>query len=116
MTFRFGLGWQLALVVALFVGSLAAMLLSSWTAFGLPWQEEKVREQVRDASRRMAGQAARFADLAAADHPEPLFELDRLLRPLTERVLADAPGLEGGFYFRARDNGDHFLGYAFPTR
>jgi hypothetical protein len=31
MRLRFGLGWQLALVLALFAGSLAAMLLSGCT-------------------------------------------------------------------------------------
>jgi signal transduction histidine kinase len=117
MTFRFGLGWQMALVVALFVGSLVAMLLSSWTAFGLPWREEEIRGQVRQASRRMAEEAARVVDLAEPDHPHQLPELNHQLRPVAEHILAEFPGLEGGFcFFRAGDNAPHFLAYAFPTR
>jgi two-component system sensor histidine kinase HydH len=117
MRFRFGLGWQLAFVVALFVGSLVAMLLSSWTAFGLPWREEEVRGQVRQASRRMAEEAARQIDLAVVDHPHRMPELNHRLRSVTESVLAETPGLEGGFcFFRTGDNNPHYLGYAFPTR
>jgi signal transduction histidine kinase len=116
MKFRFALGWQFALVLVLFVGSLGAMLFSSWTAFALPWQEERAREHVRDASRRMAEQAAEFADQLSEPHrPIPPHELNRRLHAIAERVLATAPGLEGGFYLQGDDPRGRFLGYAFPT-
>src|ERR1700722_13631230 len=116
MKFRFGLGWQLALVLGLFVCSLVAMLFSSWTAFRLPWQEEQAREHVRDASRQRAAAAASLGDSAPLDRPHPPHELDRQLRTIAERVLANSPGLEGGFYLSDVDGLGHFLAYAFPTR
>jgi two-component system sensor histidine kinase HydH len=117
MRFRFGLGWQLALVLALFIGSLVAMLFSSWTAFGLPWHEEQERENVRNASQRMAKAAAELMkDLPPPDWPGPPREFNRQLRSLAEAVLADFPGLEGGFYLQDEAGRGQFLAYAFPTR
>jgi signal transduction histidine kinase len=116
MRFRFALGWQFALVLVLFVGSLGAVLFSSWTAFALPWQEERARGQVRDASRRLAEQAAEFAEeISEPRRPLPPYQLDRRLRAIAERVLATTRGLEGGFYLQTDDTRGRFLGYAFPT-
>jgi two-component system, NtrC family, sensor histidine kinase HydH len=116
MKLRFGLGWQFALVVVLFVGSLGAMLFSSWTAFGLPGQEEEARDHVRDAGRRLAEEAVGAIDLTRENRPRPPREWDRQLRAVTERVLGTAPGIEGGFYLRDDQGRGLFLGYAFPTR
>jgi two-component system, NtrC family, sensor histidine kinase HydH len=115
MRFRFGLGWQLALVLALFVTSLAAMLFSSWTALDLPRREEQARDHVRDASRQLAGAAAEVADQPLPDDPPTVHELDRQLRSITDRILRDTPGLEGGFYLQHQDGRGHFLGSAFPS-
>ncbi len=122
MPFRFGLGWHVALVVALFVGSLAAMLFSSWTAFGVPWHEERARDEVRQASRRLAEAAAENAgvfppvDDRPPREPERRFrEVDRRFHEIAQRALQDSPGVEGGFYLSTGDGGV-FLGYAYPGR
>jgi signal transduction histidine kinase len=116
MKVRFGLGWQLALVVALFAGSLLAILFSSWTAFDLPWHEEKSRQDVRDASRRMAEAANALIDnLPSRDRPGRPGEVNRRLRDIAESALANYPGLEGGFYLQDEGGRGRFLGYAFPS-
>ncbi len=111
----FALRWQVALVLLLFVGSLAILLVSQLTFFWLPQREAGAREQVRAASRRMAAEAEevlrRFPLVEGHKVPK---ELHPELYAITRRVLADAPDVEGGFYL---GNGfDQFTGYAFPTR
>ncbi len=106
---------QVALVVVLFLGSLAVLLFNTFSALALlgSGREAEVRARLREASRRMAE--------AAAPVSEPLVEgarggtagVDRQLRTIASQTLAQLPGIEGGFYLAGDDR---FAAYAFPTR
>lgn len=116
--------WQTALVIVLFVSSLAVLLFNAFSALVLPRREAEMREQLRQASSRLAREAAPVLD-AWFEPPPPKKgrkkgpkkaslekENDELAR-VSRRVLADFPGVEGGFYLNARL--DRFSGYAYPT-
>src|SRR5207253_2709473 len=95
---------------ALFLASLGALLIAGALPL-LPGQEQRARERLREASRRMADEAAAAGTLPpAAGAPPP--EVSRRLREVAENTLADYPGVEGGFYLGASDT---FTAYAFPT-
>src|SRR5262245_3445521 len=113
MGIRFGLGWQIALVAALFLGSLVVLLSSNLAALWLPQHETKVRQQLSDASRRMAESAAPLLDELMATGKKPKPDWHRHLAEITQDALADLVGVEGGFYL-AGDR-DEFTGYAFPN-
>jgi signal transduction histidine kinase len=110
-----GFRWQAALVLLLFLGSLITLLGTGWTFFRLPHREARAREQVSDASRRMAEGAEKvlWRLPPAAGHEVPR-EWHAPLSGVTRGVLADSPGAEGGFYLGA--GFDQFTAYAFPTR
>ena len=59
MRLAFRARWQAALVILLFLGSLAALAVSSAMAFFLPSEELRVREQVGAAAARLARDGAR---------------------------------------------------------
>jgi hypothetical protein len=111
----FALRWQVALVLLLFAGSLATLLVTQFAFFRLPQREASAREQVRDASRRMAEEAAEaLRQFPLVEGRKVPGKLHSELSSITRRLLSDAPGVEGGFYL---GNGfDQFTGYAFPTR
>jgi two-component system sensor histidine kinase HydH len=111
----FALRWQVALVLLLFAGSLATLLVTQFAFFRLPQREASAREQVRDASRRMAEEAAEaLRQFPLVEGRKVPGKLHSELSVITRRLLSDAPGVEGGFYL---GNGfDQFTGYAFPTR
>jgi hypothetical protein len=112
MSLLSGTRLQAALAVILFLASLAALLLNGVWPLLLPGREARVRATLREASRRLAQDAAPVAaDLAGGDGL-PFDDLSRRLRQVTERTLADFPGVESGFYL---DDGDRFVGYAFPN-
>ena len=71
--------------------------------------EADIRERLRQASRRMAQEAAALPDLPEAQASSLPEDLNQQLREITQRVLRDAPGLEGGFYFAVTDR---FGGFA----
>jgi two-component system sensor histidine kinase HydH len=108
MRLRFGIRVQTLLVVVLFLGSVVALLVNGVALLALPRREEQARTELLDVSRRLAEAAAPLKIQAST----PFAELDRRLAALTEKVLADAPNVEGGFYLGA-DN--RFAGYAYPT-
>jgi signal transduction histidine kinase len=114
MRLRFGVGGQLALVLVLFLGSLAILLWNSFTAFWLPQREQEAREHVGEASRRMAEAAGPLIEHFSPDGRRPPHGLDDSLAEVTERVLSDFPSAEGGFYLAG--GLDQFTAYAFPTR
>lgn len=104
---------QIALVIALFLGSLATVLVSALQTLLLPQREFQVRERLHEASRQMA-------DAAETEVPSLLIEdgqfndLNDRLRAISNRVLAEFPEVEGGFYLDEKF--DRFAGYGFPTR
>ncbi len=99
--------WQAALVVALFVSSLAILLYNLYAGLQLPQQEQRVRTRLQEAGQRLAEAALpKLATASTAHSPE----LSESLRRLTSQVLAEYDGVEGGF-----SDGSWFGGYAFPT-
>jgi two-component system sensor histidine kinase HydH len=110
-----GLRWQVALVLLLFLGSLATLLVTQFTFFWLPQREASAREQVRNASRRMAEETERvLRQFPLVEGRKVPGKLHSELPAVTRRVLADVPGAEGGFYLG--NDWNQFTGYAFPTR
>jgi signal transduction histidine kinase len=101
------------LVLVLFLGSLATVLYSTFQTFLLPQREYEVRARLREASQRMA-RAAEGA-IGASQHAgnDGAEALNARLRTISRGVLADYPGVEGGFYLDATL--DRFAGYAFPS-
>ncbi len=102
---------QVALVVVLFLGSLAALLFNTFSALGLTGREEEVRARLRAAAGRMAEASLPVCD-ALVEGRVAAAEAERRLRAATATALADAPGVEGGFYL---GDEDRFAAYAFPT-
>jgi len=105
--------WHIVLVVLLFAGSLAVLLYSVFHTLALPRREAEAREKLRQASQQMATAAAPTVATLPAQPNERWNDINRELAEITRRVLADLPGVEGGFYL---DTGlDRFAGYAYPT-
>jgi two-component system sensor histidine kinase HydH len=101
---------QTALVIALFLGSSATGLFSIVQTWFLPQRE--FEDRLREASQRMANAAVPEHGRLQAEGRQ--FEvLNERLRAISNRVLADFPGVEGGFYLD--DEFDRFVGYGFPT-
>src|SRR5437899_1116284 len=94
--------WQAALVVLLFLGSLALLLSSVLASLDLPQQELRVRKSLQEAGQRLSARAAEL------EQPAP----ESRLRELAEAVLADFPGVEGGFFLASRNA---FVAYAYPS-
>jgi signal transduction histidine kinase len=103
---------QTALVVLLFLGSLATVLVSAFQTLRLPQEEARVRGRLQEAGRRMAEAAAKLEPVPA-DGASHWSEFNARLRGVSARVLEDYPGVEGGFYLGGET--DRFGGYAFPT-
>lgn len=104
---------QVALVCALFLGSLATVLLSTFQSLHLPQRENEVGERLRQASRQMAEAAERESDLSQAGNGRQFDALNKQLRAISSKVLSQFPGAEGGFYLSG--DFDRFAGYGFPT-
>ena len=103
---------QVALVILLFLGSLSALLFNTVAALGLSGRETQVRAQLREAGHRMVEGAASVPDSLAEVGDGDKKDVDRELRGIASRALADLPGVEGGFYLA---DGDRFAAHSFPT-
>jgi two-component system sensor histidine kinase HydH len=108
-----GMQVQAVLVLVLFLGSLAVLLLNAFTTVLFPEQELLARTTAREASHRMAESSNRMSISLSNDKADHLENLDAALREITTRVLADFPGVEGGFYLAGGI--DRFSGYATGT-
>jgi len=104
---------QTALVIALFLASLATVLFSTFQTLLLPQHEFEVRDRLRKASQRMADAAEPELASLQGGGGRPFEALNEKLRAISNQVLVDFPGVEGGFYLDA--GSDRFTGYAFPT-
>ncbi len=114
MRARFGLRWQIALVVVLFAASLIALLSSNLAALWLPARQSEMQNQLTAASRRMAEEAAPLVeDAADMRKKKPPGEWHRRLADITAQSLANSPAVEGGFYLGG--DWDQFTGYGFPN-
>lgn len=103
---RVGLVWLQAVLIGLvFVGSLIALLFNVSAGLRLP-REVEVRERLDEASREMADDAEEALDEGSAERRTELREVSR-------EVLAEFPGVEGGFYIAGEPG--TFAGYAHPT-
>ena len=107
-----GVRWQVALVVALFLGSLGVLLVNVLATLNLPQQELQARSDLEEAGRRMA-EAAAPIEVPMTEPVPDLKALNKRLRAITREVLQDYPGIEGGFYLDS--SGGLFAGYAYPT-
>jgi two-component system, NtrC family, sensor histidine kinase HydH len=115
MRFAFGARWQTILVILLFLGSLAALFFNSVTAFLLPGEEPRARDEASAAVERLAQDGAPILQEALPRGKENSpARLERRLSDVTENVLVERPGLEGGFYLAG--DYDAFTGGAFPTQ
>jgi signal transduction histidine kinase len=111
---RFGLRWQIALVIVLFAASLIALLSSNVAALWFPTRQHEIQTQLLAASRKMAEEATPLVEAAADEHrKKPPGEWHRRLTDIAAHALADLPGVEGGFYLGG--DWDQFTGYAFPN-
>ncbi|HEY7158754.1 MAG TPA: ATP-binding protein [Gemmataceae bacterium] len=114
MGVRFGFRWQIVLIAVLFAASLAVLLWSMLVALRLPAREKESRQQLTEASRRMAEEAASLLeDLPATLPREPPPNWERRLTALANRVLEGREGVEGGFYLAG--DWDKFTSHAFPN-
>jgi two-component system sensor histidine kinase HydH len=105
--------WQTIIVLMLFLASVGALLFNSFVAFLLPHQEQSVRDQLRAATSKLV-QAAEPDASQISTSAKPLSpEANVRLENLTESVLRNYPGVEGGFF--VNHGRDEFAGYAFPT-
>jgi two-component system, NtrC family, sensor histidine kinase HydH len=112
MPFKFGARWQAALVVLLFMASLAALCVSSVMAFWLPGEELRVRDQIGAAAGRVAEAGAPVLEEswpAGGDVPPPL---QRRLSAVAQAALANQPDAEAGFYLAG--DSDFFVGATAP--
>jgi signal transduction histidine kinase len=99
---------QVALVVALFLGSVLVLLDNAFSVLGLPRRQLQTREMLQGASRALVDAARQVR------RPDPETEdQGAKLHAVAEQVLAAFPGAEGGFYLAGPP--DRFVGYAFPT-
>lgn len=100
---------QTALVVVLFLGSLSVLLASTITVFATSSGEDAARERLREASSRMAMEAANVrVDATAGGIAETA---NQELRAIARNVLRDYPEIEGGFYLAVLDR---FAGFFSP--
>jgi two-component system, NtrC family, sensor histidine kinase HydH len=104
---------QTALVIALFLGSLAAVLFNTFQSLILPQHDIGIRERLRAASQRMAIEAASMTDRLQVADSQQFNAINEQLRVVTNEVLSGFPGVEGGFYLEGKFGG--FAGYGFPT-
>ncbi len=104
---------QIALVIALFLGSSATVLFSIYQTWLLPQREFEMRDRLREASQRMADAAEPELGRVQVEGGLEFEALNERLRAISSRALADFPGVEGGFYLNGEF--DKFAGYGFPT-
>jgi two-component system, NtrC family, sensor histidine kinase HydH len=108
MRFAVGARFQTALVILLFLGSLAALFISGATAFLLPGEEFRVRGTASQAAARMAQESESLLDESWPKRPDAPLPSSRKLSALSEKLLAGQPGMEGGFYLAG--DVDQFIG------
>ncbi len=105
--------WQTIIVWLLFLASVGTLLFNSFVAFLLPRQEQSVRDLLRTATSKLVQAAEPDADQFSTSVKPLSQEANLRLETLTDSVLRNYPGVEGGFF--VNHDRDEFAGYAFPT-
>src|SRR5437868_7460737 len=97
--------WRAALVALLFLASLAALLASSALALFGSGQELETRDRLREAVVTLADAARELLPELPSHGPEPVLPepTNRRFAAVAERVLAQYPVVEGGFYLACSD-------------
>jgi two-component system, NtrC family, sensor histidine kinase HydH len=103
---------QTVLVVILFLGSLTVLLYNLMTTLALPQREFEARSQLQSASYDLAHEARSLAEDLEGKLDPDRDEVDQKLRVISQRVLREYPGVEGGFYVGLDER---FSGYGYPT-
>jgi hypothetical protein len=92
MGIRFGLRWQIVLVVVLFAASVAMLLSSSLTVLWMPAREAQTRNELTEAIGRMTAEATALLDeLPEPPSKEPP-DWPRRLTEIPRRILAAPSG------------------------
>ena len=103
---------QGGLIVALLLGSISTLFYNAYSAATLPQRELQIRTSMQEASRLMAESADSALRSLSRQKPEQVEELHQAFASVAHQVLANFPGVEGGFYLR---DANRFSGYSFPT-
>jgi signal transduction histidine kinase len=110
---RLGLGWQVAVVGLLMLGSLGVLLSSNLATIGLSQHEVELHEMLSAASLSMAKAAEPLLDELTPPDKKPKKDWHRRLARVTQETLFSHAGAEGGFFLAGERN--EFAGYAFPN-
>ena len=103
---------QGGVIVALLLGAIGTLLYNAHSAATLPQQELQIRTSLQEASHLRAESAGSALRSLSRDSPKQLEELHQALASVSNQVLTNFPGVEGGFYLR---EANRFSGYGFPT-
>jgi hypothetical protein len=98
MRFAVGARFQTALVILLFLGSLAALFISGATAFLLPGEELRVRGTASAAAARLAAEGEPLLAEPGLQRPDAPPWVSRKFSAVAEKVLVGQPGAQSGFY------------------
>jgi two-component system, NtrC family, sensor histidine kinase HydH len=109
----FSVQLQATLLIALCLGSVAVLAFDILATRVKPEREREVGDELRSASQRMA-EAASAVQVPGGVSNGALERVNKQLAAVTDKVLAEFPDIEGGFYLGGEL--DRFSGYAFPTR
>jgi two-component system, NtrC family, sensor histidine kinase HydH len=104
---------QTAIVILLFLGSLATVVISAMQTLSLPQAEEQVQNRLREASQRLSEKSEPEINDWDDARPGNFEAVNARLRQVSEQVLRDFPGVEGGFYLN--DGNGRFAGFGYPT-
>jgi two-component system sensor histidine kinase HydH len=105
--------WQTVVVWLLFLASIGTLLFNAVASAPTPGRQESMGGELRQTTLKLVA-ATEGEAAAVSPSVRPVSgEIDARLEALSERVLGDHPGIEGGFF--VNDQADEFAGYAFPT-
>lgn len=104
---------QTIAVAVLCAASLLSVLASTVGMLRLEGRGHQAQDQMKAASRRMAVEAEPLLHHVGDGSNQSLGDLNEKLRAVSNRVLADHPGVEGGFFISSNFN--RFVGYGYPT-
>jgi two-component system sensor histidine kinase HydH len=110
---RTGTFWQTVIVWVLFLASIGILLFNAVASTPTPAHQESIGTELRETTLKRATAAGGEEPAAAAGARPVSDEIDARLEALSERILRDRPGIEGGFFIN--HEADQFAGYAFPA-
>lgn len=108
-----GTFWQTVVVWLLFLASIGTLLFNAAASTPTPGRQESMGAELRETTLKLAAAAEGEEGAVSASVRPVSDEIDARLEALSERILRDHPGVEGGFF--VNDQADEFAGYAFPS-